>query len=117
MRFVVDHDRHDLRIERACLGGGGGAAMAFQCVAVERVAIEAVFAGNRFRAVELAEFGDAEARGDALADRADPDAFLFVKRHVGEHRHAAHAFGAGRDDDILRARHDRLRGELDRLLR
>jgi FAD/FMN-containing dehydrogenase len=77
MRFVVDHDRHDLRIERACLGGGGGAAMAFQCVAVERLAIEAVFAGDRFRAVELAEFGDAEARGDALADRADPNAFPF----------------------------------------
>ena len=33
------------------------------------------------------------------------------------HRHPAHALDARRDDDVLGARHHRLRRELDRLLR
>src|SRR3546814_17006106 len=43
--------------------------------------------------------------------------FLHNRRRDAARRHARHACDPAREHDILRARHHRLRGELDRLLR
>jgi hypothetical protein len=50
---------------------------------------------------------------DPVAERVSADTCLLMQRDVREHRHAGHAFRAGRYYNVLCAGHNRLRGELD----
>ncbi|PAV67822.1 hypothetical protein WR25_02692 [Diploscapter pachys] len=117
MRFAIDHDGHDFVTKGTGLRRCRGTPMALQRVAVEHLPVEAVFRCDHLRTAELAELGDPKPRGDTLAYGPDAQALLLVQGHVGEHRHAAHAFGPSGDDDVLGTGHDRLRSELNGLLR
>ena len=112
----LDLQPDDLVAEVAALGRGGGAAVAFERIFVELLAGEAVFLGDHLRAHELAELDAGVAlflpRRLGLAEPG------LREQHAGRaHRHARHALDARRDHHVLRARHHRLRRELDRLLR
>ncbi len=84
--------------------------MAFERIGVERPAAVAVLPRDHLGPGELAEALHPEPVEHLRAER--PRA-----RDAGPHRHAAHMLDARGDHHVLRARHHRLRGEVDRLLR
>src|SRR4029077_1443790 len=116
VRSAFDREWDDLVRESTRLRRRCRAPVAFECEAIERLAVEAVFLRHQLGTFELAEGLDAVATPDPVADWADANASLLVQGDVGEHRRAGHALGARRDDDVLRARHHRLRRKLHRLL-
>src|SRR3546814_7694169 len=112
----VDFEPDDLALEMARLGRRLAAAVAFERIGVEIVLGQTVFLDDHFGAHELAEHDAGifyrEPFGLIMAEP-----FLDEQRRDAAHRDARHAFDAAREDDVLRARHHRLRRELDRLLR
>ncbi|MCY1208633.1 hypothetical protein D9M72_202660 [compost metagenome] len=107
---------HDLALEVAGLGGGDGAVVAFERVAVERVFLDAVVAGDHLGARELAELDAGVALFHAGA-HVEAQVVLQRQRGGQAHGHAAHALDAGGDHDVHRARHHGLCREVQRLLR
>ena len=112
----LDLQADDLVAKIAPLGRGRGTAVAFQRIGVEIVAAEKPY----FLAIISAPMNWLNWMSGVprLLPRrlrlAQPG---LREQHAGRsHRHAGHGFDARRHDHVLRARHDRLRGELDRLL-
>ena len=113
-RFNLNADNFTL--EMPSLGRRLGAAVAFQRKGIEIILGEAVLLDDHFSAGELAEH-------DAGEFFFEPGRFIMAKAFLHEqcrdrtHRHARHAFDAAGEHDILRSRHDGLRGKHHRLLR
>src|SRR5665213_3854198 len=112
----LDVECEDLVGEPAGPRRRGRFAVALVAVHVELFAREAVRARDRLGARELAELNARVARCHARA-RVHAVAVLRGQRRRKGDRDAAHAFDAARDHHVHRARHHRLRREVQRLLR
>ena len=112
----VHRQRQNLLRKRARQRGRRRALVAAQRVTVQLVAAIAIFLRHHLRAGKLAERRHAIPRLNARAKRPRANARLGMQREIAAHRHPRHALHPSGDHHILRARHHRLGGKLQRLL-
>ncbi len=115
--LVMSVNHEDFIGKTPSLGRGNRTAMGLQAERIELLAREPVFVGNHLRARKLAEPLDAEAIEDFVRPGRSARTGRGRASDREAHRHAGHALDAGGDHNVLHAGHNRLRREMDRLLR
>ncbi len=105
-------DRDDLVVEATLVTGDRGALLAEGTELVEVLAGDAVLGGDHVGADALRRQAGLGVAVELLLREREPHAL----DDRGAHRRAGHHFDARRDDDVVRAGHDALGGEVHRLL-
>ncbi len=112
----ADLDGHDLVVEQVRTRGSDRALVALEREAIEVVLRQPILLRHHLGAHELAELDAGVALLDPRA-LVLAEAVLRGQRRRQAHRHPRHALDARGDHHVHRARHHRLRGEVQRLLR
>src|SRR5205823_5392344 len=99
-----------LAVEAAVVARSRGATMRFERELVELVAFEVPSLRDELRRKTLGH----EVGVAVVHERAER---ITSRQQRRPHRYPGHALHAGRDRDVVRARDDALRGEMQRLLR
>src|ERR1700730_12770237 len=97
----LNRKRNDFGVEFVGISCANRSLMTLKGKSVEFITTKPILLGDHLRARELTKLFDAKAIFDSLTERAYAEPALSIELHIAAHRHARHALGARRYDDVL----------------